>query len=98
MTDEELFVATVRSVSNGNVVIDDSPDSSIISAGRGVCEGLDSGLTVEEVFNISLATAAKQYNPQAAANAYGIVIGAAVSAFCPAYLSDVQLFLRESNL
>lgn len=82
MSDEDRFVATVRSVAN----VSDVSDAALVYAGREACGALDRGVSFAEVAIMSVAEAGQTG---------GVIIGAAVPAFCPQHQAALDDYLEQ---
>lgn len=85
VTSEDSYLAALHSLNN--FYIENNTDSDLIALGYQVCRTLDTGATVYDLVEALVATG--DYTGADAQEFAGSTIGAAISAFCPQYLSQL---------
>lgn len=88
VTVEDEFLDIVYT--NGNSVIYASSDTSLIDAGWAYCDFLDSGFSAYEAFEVLIETAVTNED----AEAYGVIVGAAVVTLCPEHYEETANALQ----
>lgn len=82
--DEEAFLDAVNT--NGNWVIQTTPDSEILDLGWTICETLDTGVSATEVIEVLIDTASTTDD----AEAFATIMAGAVVHLCPEYYDAVS--------
>lgn len=72
---DEVFLTTIRAE---YPEFEGVPDASLVEFGHNVCKGLDSGLTLDNLFTIAKESG---FEPEVG----GFLIGASIAAYCPEY-------------
>jgi hypothetical protein len=79
-TVDAMFLSVVR---NAAPIAQQLDDADLIGLAEGVCEALDSGVSIEEIFLLAIQEALDT-------DLFGSIAGAGISAYCPQHVDQIQ--------
>lgn len=90
---DDEFLAVVHG--QRNLILESAQDADLIVLGRKVCEVLDSGVSIQELA-VRLVTGLQARGADSETyKAAGIIVGAAIPAYCPNHNAELQRFLSN---